>query len=288
MADLSVYQRVTPLNRLQELSQREQFAINQAKEQQRMAKELQLAKIKQMETEQASGGGGATGELIRLLQAEKPDLSTSDALAMIQTGYRKGLQFTPEGITPLAGYGESVSKLAGMESGATEEAKLSQQLQYAPKIEVAKSRGKSIGEAEALLGEMQAYQPKLIETVNKLSELGKKATYTLGGRVLDLIIKETGGEPRESAIARAEYISTVDNEILPLLRQTFGAAFTKAEGDSLRATLGAPNVSPQEKDAVLRAFIDNKTTQIQALKRQIGQDIQQSGLMDLKSKYGLE
>lgn len=134
MADLSVYQRVTPLNRLQELSQREQFAINQAKEQQRMAKELQLAKIKQMETEQASGGGGATGELIRLLQAEKPDLSTSDALAMIQTGYRKGLQFTPEGITPLAGYGESVSKLAGMESGATEEAKLRQQLQLKPEI----------------------------------------------------------------------------------------------------------------------------------------------------------
>ena len=61
-------------------------------------------------------------------------------------------------------------------------------------------------------------------------------------------------------------------KFLPLLRDTFGAAFTVKEGETLRATLGDPNYSPAEKDAVLSAFIDQKNNKVMALKRQIGQN----------------
>ena len=76
--------------------------------------------------------------------------------------------------------------------------------------------------------------------------------------------------PRESAIARKEYIAKVDNEVLPLLRQTFGAQFTQKEGESLKLTLGDPNATPEEKDAVLRSFIDAKRSQIETKNRRIG------------------
>ena len=74
-------------------------------------------------------------------------------------------------------------------------------------------------------------------------------------------------EPTEGALARAEYIAKVDNEILPLLRETFGAQFTQKEGESLKVTLGDPDKSPEEKDAVLRSFIKTKREQVKTLQR---------------------
>jgi hypothetical protein len=87
----------------------------------------------------------------------------------------------------------------------------------------------------------------------------------------DLGRKQIGMDPREAAVARAEYISTVDNQVLPLLRDTFGAAFTQKEGDTLRATLGDPDKSPQEKQVVLKSFIEQKRRDLQALAAQSGQ-----------------
>jgi hypothetical protein len=61
----------------------------------------------------------------------------------------------------------------------------------------------------------------------------------------------------------------VDNQILPLLRETFGAQFTLQEGQSLKTTLGDPEKSPQEKRAVLEAFIEQKVRNIEALELQL-------------------
>lgn len=130
--------------------------------------------------------------------------------------------------------------------------------------------GKQTGEAEAKLQAMTAQYPRLEEVVNELSELSQKATYNLAGRTRDTALREAGLPVGEGATARAEYISKVDNEVLPLLRQTFGAQFTAKEGDTLRNTLGDPNKSPQEKDAVLKSFIAQKASQIQTLQRQTG------------------
>jgi dephospho-CoA kinase len=87
----------------------------------------------------------------------------------------------------------------------------------------------------------------------------------------DSVAKQTGQLPREAAVARARYIAVVDNQVLPLLRDTFGAAFTQKEGETLRNTLGDPNKSPAEKKAVLRSFIEQKRRDLEALAMQSGQ-----------------
>ena len=130
--------------------------------------------------------------------------------------------------------------------------------------------GKAAGEAANTLADLESQMPQLKKTVDELSELGKVATYTKAGQLRDEARKQSGAPATEGAIARAEYESMVDNQVLPLLRQTFGAAFTKAEGDSLRATLGDPNATPEEKDAKLRAFIDQKHKQIAAGRQRTG------------------
>ena len=131
--------------------------------------------------------------------------------------------------------------------------------------------GKRLGEAQGTLTFLEANIPKLEEVTNRLGRLSDQATYTYAGRGVDTVRRELGLPSDEGAIARAEYIATVDNEILPLLRDTFGAAFTVKEGETLRATLGDPNKSPQEKKAVLNAFINQKKAQVGALQRQTGQ-----------------
>lgn len=143
-----------------------------------------------------------------------------------------------------------------------------------PEVRGAQARagvvGKAAGENDALLADMEASFPRLEQVASDLSTLGKRATYTKTGQARDFIVQETGFGSTEGATARKEYIAKVDNEVLPLLRQTFGAAFTQKEGESLKATLGDPNVPPEQKDAVLRAFIDTKRAQIETQKRRVG------------------
>jgi len=118
--------------------------------------------------------------------------------------------------------------------------------------------GKASASAASELAEMERNMPGLLAVVAELNDLADIATYTLAGQARDELAKQTGADPSEGAIARARYIATVDNQVLPLLRQTFGAAFTAKEGDTLRQTLGDPNKSPEEKKAVLDAFIAQK------------------------------
>lgn len=136
---------------------------------------------------------------------------------------------------------------------------------------MATKQGAAQAEASTQLADMEAQMPRLETVVNELDALGQKATYTEAGQALDWARRQAGMDPRESAIARKEYISKVDNEILPLLRQTFGAQFTEKEGQALKATLGDPDASPQEKSAVLRSFIATKQEQVKTLQRRTGQ-----------------
>lgn len=135
-------------------------------------------------------------------------------------------------------------------------------------IAAAKAKGEDAATAESLESKM----PGLEEVVQKLDELSEKATYTYGGQALDWSRKQLGMDPREAAVARSEYIAMVDNQVLPLLRDTFGAQFTQAEGETLRNTLGDPDKSPTEKQAVLKAFIEQKRRDIEALNVRTGRD----------------
>jgi hypothetical protein len=139
--------------------------------------------------------------------------------------------------------------------------------------------GEGQGDAKALFDSMSSKMPGLEYTVKELETLADQATYTTGGQLWDEVMKQTGQMPREAAVARSRYIAVVDNQVLPLLRDTFGAAFTQREGETLRNTLGDPNKSPQEKRAVLRSFIEQKRRDVEALAMQTGQEAPQGGGM---------
>jgi hypothetical protein len=152
--------------------------------------------------------------------------------------------------------------------------------EVAEEVAIASAVGAEQGDVEARLAAAEASMPRLEAAVSQLKELGEVATYTLMGRGIDIAMKEAGMDPDEGAIARSTYIAHVKNNVLPLLRQTFGAAFTAAEGDSLLATLGDPSMHPKEKEAVLNAFISDKAADLEALRRQAG-----SGRQDLLPAY---
>lgn len=129
--------------------------------------------------------------------------------------------------------------------------------------------GKVDVETQASFDSLNSKLPGLKQVVTELGDLAEKATYTMTGQLWDDVVRETGNLPTEGALARTKYMSMVDNQVLPLLRDTFGAAFTVQEGESLRATLGAPNKSPAEKKAVLEAFIEQKVRDLQALQSRL-------------------
>lgn len=139
-----------------------------------------------------------------------------------------------------------------------------------------KAEGKGQGDAIAAYQSMNSKMPGLETVVMELEDLSDKATYTATGQLYDAGRKFIGMDPREEAIARTNYIAKVDNQILPLLRDTFGAQFTVKEGETLRSTLGDPDKSPAEKKAVLRSFIEQKRRDVEALARQSGLGSQKS------------
>ena len=135
----------------------------------------------------------------------------------------------------------------------------------------ATATGKDQGENVALLHSMNAKMPGLEKVVSQLDALADRATYTGAGQLYNEGRKQLGMAPSDGAVARTEYGSIVANQILPLLRDTFGAQFTAAEGERLLATLGNPDVTPPEKKAVLRSFISQKKRDIEGLSVQTGQ-----------------
>lgn len=127
--------------------------------------------------------------------------------------------------------------------------------------------GKTDAENIALAESVQSKMPGLRTVIDQLTSLADTATYTQMGQAGDALKREFGLDPGQGAIDRASYIAIVDNQVLPLLKDTFGAAFTVAEGQSLRATLGDPNKSPREKKAILDAFIQQKERDVAAMQR---------------------
>lgn len=228
-----------------------------------------------LQTEKKFGGvsdvalGGSTGVLIQRFM-DSTGANFEDALAAVQGLSRKGFQI---------GEGGAVSPRVGL--AETQE-----------RIKTAETRGAGLGKKEAevrtTLKSLKSKLPELEKTVKSLERLGSKATFTKVGIARDAFLRETGRPISKGGIARAEYIARVDNQILPLLRDTFGAAFTQAEGESLKATLGAPNRSPTEKNAVLRAFIKQKRETIKSTARELEQgqqdvDIQTLNQTDLQA-----
>lgn len=204
---------------------------------------------------------------------EAGDIQRVNDLLLSGKSLEKGMSLDADGnIVTMRGFTDSTGDI----SYAKQSGQNISDMEYKPKIAEESALRTELGKDKAIkqieLNERLSQYPRLEQVVNELSVLGKDATYTGAGRTEDVIQRELGLNPGPDAVARTEYISKVDNEILPLLRQTFGAQFTEREGQSLKVTLGDPNKSPAEKDAVLRSFIATKQAQIQSLQRQVGSD----------------
>lgn len=159
--------------------------------------------------------------------------------------------------------------------------------------------GKDQGETVATYESVMSKMPGLEKVITELNDVADQATYTVGGNVWNETRKQFGMGPSDGAIARTKYMAMVNNQVLPMLKDTFGAAFTVTEGDALRATLGDPDKSPEEKKMVLEAFIEQKRRDVNALAGRTGNAPYQPapgslaspgavGGANLKSKYGLE
>lgn len=145
-----------------------------------------------------------------------------------------------------------------------------QEIPYIEEKAITTVTGRETGGEQAELSTMEANLPNLHNIVGKLGKLGQIATYTSAGKARDILLRESGMGMSEGGIARKEYMSMVSNEILPLLRITFGAAFTVPEGKELKSTLGDPDATPAEKNAVLKSFINSKIEQIKSKRRRVG------------------
>lgn len=167
----------------------------------------------------------------------------------------------------------------------------------ASEVSKAKAEAKSRGETLSELSQAQAALPGLLGVVDNLKELAPLATHTLGGKIIDTAVKELGFGATKGATARAKFQAIIDNQVLPLLKPTFGAAFTVQEGEALRATLGDVDASPEEKMAQLDAFIEGKMRDIETKERQLGvegvrqpnpeEEARQRRLQELRQKAGL-
>ncbi|MBG7617479.1 MAG: hypothetical protein IZT57_03825, partial [Chloroflexi bacterium] len=162
----------------------------------------------------------------------------------------------------------------GVEAEAKEVGKLKGQLAHKPGItkavKLAEKEATEKGEVLTDLARMQAGLPGIKEAVSELVELSSIATSTLGGRAFDFAVKESGFGGTKGADARAKLIAIVDNQVLPLLRVTFGAAFTAKEGETLKDSLVNPNSSPSQKKAQLSAFLAQKERDIITKQSQLG------------------
>ena len=136
-------------------------------------------------------------------------------------------------------------------------------------VSQSKAFGTEQGQTQGKLAGTEASIPSLEKTVKDLKDLSGKMTYTLAGQGRDIVARQAG-IATPGAVAREKYINTVRDTLFPLLRQTFGAQFTVKEGEALIATLGDPNKTPEERNAVLDAFLTQKKRDIESMRRQLG------------------
>jgi len=226
--------------------------------------------------------GGPTPAAIRVFEANakaaglEPGTPEYIRAAQIELGLqpRAGIS-AQERIASDPSLSAQVAASSGREAGATESAKLNAQLGFKPAIaeavKTAEASAKSRGESLSEVGRAKASLPGITEVVNKLITLSDVATYTLAGRAFDEVTKQLGFGATEGATARAKMESLVSNQILPLLRDTFGAQFTEREGESLRKTMLDIDASPDQKKEILNAFLEQKIRDIETKENNLDQ-----------------
>lgn len=146
---------------------------------------------------------------------------------------------------------------------------------------IAKARGENFNELRAA----EAALPGIRQVVDQLKVLADDATFTLSGKAFNEVSKQFGFAASGDT-ARSSMIAIVDNQVLPLLRPIFGAAFTKAEGDSLKRALVDPDSTPESRKAQLDAFFTQMIRNIETKQRIEGG--QQDGVQETEEAQEAE
>lgn len=214
---------------------------------------------------------------VALVKAD-PDLTSIEAqAAAIDLGIKPRASLSAqERIAQDKQLSEKVAAQKGAEASASETGKSKVQLKFKPQItkaiKLAEKEATERGEVLTELSRMEASLPGVKEVVNELLELSDIATSTLGGKAFDFAVKQSGFGATKGADAKAKMIAIVDNQVLPLLKETFGAAFTVQEGENLKASLVDPEASPSQKRMQLEAFLAQKERNIRTKQNQLGKE----------------
>lgn len=175
---------------------------------------------------------------------------------------------------------EEIAETKRILVAGTEAGKLEQQLKFRPQIQkavkLAEEEARERGEVLTDLSRSKAALPGLMAAVAELKELAVIATSTFGGKIFDSAVKQSGFGSTKGATARAKFIAIINNQVLPLLKPTFGGSFSIQEGESLKATMGDPDSTIDEKLAQLNSFIDQRVRDMETKQRQLDQAPQQA------------
>ena len=202
--------------------------------------------------------------------------SAAMALGLIA---KSGTVSTAERIAGTEGLAEEIGESQSTIKQAEETGKLKAQKGLLPEIKaavkLAEKEAQSKGEVSSELNSAKAALPGLKKVVSNLKALSGDATFTLAGRGFNAIAKELGFSTKGST-ARSAMVAMVDNQVLPLLKPIFGAAFTAAEGDRLRNAFLDPDSTPDSRIASLNAFQEQMERNIEAKELEISGQVQGS------------
>lgn len=203
--------------------------------------------------------GGGKGEALALLNKLNNDPSTANLdlatkLTMVKAGLGVGNTMVNGAVQPIQGNLNTVQQTAQAKSTGEEIPKL----QYAAPIESQKVIGTAQGNAKVGLANAQASMPQMYNTIGDLEKLAQAATYTVGGQAYNSVVRQLGLPMTEGANARAEFMSRVNNYLIPSLKQNFGNRITNMEINAQKNMFADPNLSPSEKIAQFKAFVAQK------------------------------
>lgn len=229
-----------------------------------------------------SGGNSVFSATMRMIDAD-PELSklpTEQKIRIAQNKIGTNLTFDAQGnVTAMQGAAQGLSNLAyGEKSGgvlgtqAAEAGNLGgpSKADIAGDVKSAEVTGKSTGEAQASYEDFMAELPMLESATSDLMRLADLATYNFAGRSRDSIKRQFGIDVGSAAEAKAKYGTIVKSTVLPTLKATFGGQMSITEGEWLMSTLGADDMSPEEKKAAITARAEGWKRQAEAKARRIG------------------
>jgi hypothetical protein len=213
-------------------------------------------------------------DLVKIAESDPAGETMAGKAALIELGVvSRASTSAAERIASNENLANSIADSERLKAQAKEEGKSAAQLRFKPLIQsaiaTATKEAESRGESLSKLGRLNAALPGLQEVTSQLRELSEISTSTMGGRFFDKMVQETGFGSTKGGTARSKLISIVNNQVLPLLKETFGGAMSEKEGERLIATMGDPDATHDSRMGALDAFIAQKAREIQGINREL-------------------